>query len=153
MKQLNQINPLKMAEMMNRLDFFRALSVNDKRRLIDEKLIKVRIYQNCESLIEYGGAGDEFFMLMSGQLNVLTKNRKKVAELKPGQFFGEVAFILGEQRTAHVVANGDAVVMVINHKTLKLMPVALRDRIKDKLIGGLIKRVAELNERLEQEIK
>jgi len=153
MKQFKQINPLKMAEIMNRLDFFRALSVDDKRRLIDEQLVQVRSYQSGEVLIEHGGNGDEFFMLMSGHLNILTKSQTKVAELKPGQFFGEVAFILNEQRTANVVAEDDVVVMVIDHKTLKLMPVALRDRIKDKLIAGLIKRVAELNEKLEQSLK
>lgn len=145
MKEFRHFNPLKMAEIMNRLDFFRALSAVEKRNLIEKQLIKVRGYQPEEVLIQFDGQGDEFFMLMSGKLDVITSSGKKVAELKPGQFFGEVAFILNERRTATVVAQQTSVVMVIDHTTLKKMPINLRDKIKDKLIAGLIKRVTELN--------
>jgi CRP-like cAMP-binding protein len=150
MKEFRHFNALKMAEIMNRLDFFRTVTAEEKRNLIENNLIKVRGYVAGEQLIEVGRQGDEFFMLMSGKLDVLTSAQKKVAELKPGQFFGEVAFILNERRTATIVAQDNVVVMVLDHTTLKLMPVNLRDKIKDKLISGLVKRVAELNGQLEK---
>lgn len=135
---------------MNRLDFFRAMTANEKKALLDKNLIKVRSYRADEVLIEHGRHGDEFFMLMSGVLDVSTSTGHKVAEIRPGQFFGEVAFILNERRTANVIAKEDVVVMVLDHTTLKLLPVALRDKIKDKLIAGLVKRVSELNGKVEQ---
>lgn len=138
-----------MAELMNRIDFFRVLSVNDKQALIDNKLVQLRSYIAGEQLIEHGDNGEEFFMLMTGKLNVLTPQGTQVAQLSPGSFFGEVAFILNEKRTASVVAESESLVMVINHTTLKLMPVKVKDKIKDKIISGLINRVAELNGKIE----
>jgi len=77
-------------------------------------------------------------------------NIKKVSELDPEQVFGEVAFILNEKRAASIVASEDRVVMLIDDKTLRLMSVSLRDKIKDKLIAGLVSRVLELNSKLEK---
>jgi CRP-like cAMP-binding protein len=150
MKEINHLSPLKLSELMNRLDFFRALELNDKKNLIEKKLIKVRSYKQGEYLIKHGERGETFFMLMTGFLDVLTVNGKKVSELEPGEVFGEVAFILNEKRTASIVAREDVVVMLIDDKTLRLMPVTLRDKIKDKLISGLVHRVSELNSKLEK---
>ena len=150
MKEIKHLSAAKLKQLMNRLDFFRCLALKDRENLVDNQLIKIRSYRKNEYLIEYGEHGDEFFMLMTGMLDVKTSSGKTVAELEPGQVFGEVAFILNEKRSASVIASEDVVVMLIDHKTLKLMPVTLRDKIKDKLIGGLIHRVEELNSKLEK---
>lgn len=150
MKEIKHLSAAKLKQLMNRLDFFRCLDLKDRDNLVEKQLIKVRSYRKDEYLIEYGEHGDEFFMLMTGMLDVKTSSGKTVAELEPGQVFGEVAFILNEKRSASVVASEDVVVMLIDHKTLKLMPVTLRDKIKDKLIGGLVHRVEELNSKLEK---
>jgi len=150
MKEIKHLSAAKLKQLMNRLDFFRCLELKDRNSLVEKQLIKVRSYRKDEYLIEYGEHGDEFFMLMSGMLDVKTSSGKTVAELEPGQVFGEVAFILNEKRSASVIASEDVVVMLIDHKTLKLMPVTLRDKIKDKLIGGLVHRVEELNSKLEK---
>ena len=150
MKEIKHLSPLKLSELMNRLSFFRGLDLNDKKNLIEKKLVKVRSYKKNEYLITYGEHGEEFFMLMTGYLDVLTANGKKISELEPGQVFGEVAFILNEKRTASIIAREDVVVMLIDHKTLKLMPIALRDKLKDKLITGLVHRVSELNSKVEK---
>ncbi|GHB57838.1 hypothetical protein GCM10008107_03430 [Psychrosphaera saromensis] len=150
MKEIKHLSAAKLKQLMNRLDFFRCLDLKDRENLVEKQLIKVRSYRKDEYLIEYGEHGDEFFMLMTGMLDVKTSSGKTVAELEPGQVFGEVAFILNEKRSASVVASEDVVVMLIDHKTLKLMPVTLRDKIKDKLIGGLVHRVEELNSKLEK---
>lgn len=150
MKNVTQFTPIRIAELMNRLDFFRALRVEDKKIMIEKKLVTMRAYDEGESLIKFGHTGNEFFMLMSGRLDVLTENEHKVAEIQPGQFFGEVAFMMNEARTANIVANSKVVVMVLNHNSLNLMPIRCREVIKDKLIAGLIGRVKDLNNKLEQ---
>jgi CRP-like cAMP-binding protein len=150
MKEIKHLSAAKLKQLMNRLDFFRCLELKDRNSLVEKQLIKVRSYRKDEYLIEYGEHGDEFFMLISGMLDVKTSSVKTVAEVEPGQVFGEVAFILNEKRSASVIASEDVVVMLIDHKTLKLMPVTLRDKIKDKLIGGLVHRVEELNSKLEK---
>ncbi|NVK26184.1 MAG: cyclic nucleotide-binding domain-containing protein [Gammaproteobacteria bacterium] len=135
---------------MNRLDLFRALRVEDKKIMIEKKLVTMRAYEEGEALIKFGQAGKEFFMLMSGTLDVMTESGHKVAEIQPGQFFGEVAFLLNEPRTANIVAHDKAVVMVLDNNSLNLMPIRCREVIKDKLIAGLIGRVKDLNTKLEK---
>lgn len=134
---------------MNRLDFFRALRVEDKSVIIDKKLLTIRSYSEGEYVIRFGDSGSEFFMLMSGEAHVLTEAGNKIAEISPGKFFGEVAFALNEKRTANIVAGSDIIVMVLDNKTLQLMPVRVRELIKDKLIWGLVNRVSDLNRRIE----
>jgi cAMP-dependent protein kinase regulator len=148
-KQVKNFNPLRLAEFMNRLDFFRALRVEDKSVIIDKKLLTIRSYSEGEYVIRFGDSGSEFFMLMSGEAHVLTEAGNKVAEISPGKFFGEVAFALNEKRTASIVAGSDIIVMVLDNKTLQLMPVRVRELIKDKLIWGLVNRVSDLNRRIE----
>ena len=150
MKNVTQFTPIRIAELMNRLDFFRALRVEDKRIMIEKKLVTMRAYNEGETLIKYGNTGNAFFMLMTGRLDVLTENGHKVGNIEPGQFFGEVAFMLNEPRTANIVASSDVVVMVLNHNSLNLMPIRCREVVKDKLIVGLIGRVKDLNNKLEQ---
>ena len=45
MKEIKHLSPLKLSELMNRLSFFRGLDLNDKKNLIEKKLIKVRSYK------------------------------------------------------------------------------------------------------------
>lgn len=149
MKEVKNFNPLRLAEFMNRLDFFRSLRVEDKSVMIDKKLLTVRGYQNGEHVIRFGDTGTEFFMLMSGKANVITEGGNNVAQLEPGKFFGEVAFALNEKRSANIVADSDIVVLVLTSQTLQLMPVRVRESIKDKIIAGLVNRVSDLNMRIE----
>lgn len=149
MKEVKNFNPLRLAEFMNRLDFFRSLRVEDKSVIIDKKLLTIRSYVEGEHVIRFGDSGSEFFMLMSGSAKVITESGNQVAEIKPGTFFGEVAFALNEKRTANIVAGSDIIVMVLDNKTLQLMPVRVRESIKDKIIKGLVLRVSDLNRRIE----
>ena len=56
-----------------------------------------------EHLSSEGGAGYFFFVIESGRADVV-KHGEKVAELGPGDFFGEGAIFRARRRTATVTA-------------------------------------------------
>jgi type IV pilus assembly protein PilB len=66
----------------------------------------VENYEDGDMIIREGNNDIDFFKLIRGSLNVI-KGGKKIAELtEPGEYFGEMASITGEERTASIVAQG-----------------------------------------------
>ncbi len=66
----------------------------------------VEEYQDGDTIIQEGNKDKDFFKLVRGKVAVL-RGGKKIAEItEPGEYFGEMAAILGEARTASIVAAG-----------------------------------------------
>jgi uncharacterized protein YhbP (UPF0306 family) len=58
-------------------------------------------------VVRQGDPGDRFFMIVEGSVDVLREdggNERKLASLGPGHFFGEMAILRGEPRSATVRA-------------------------------------------------
>ena len=66
-------------------------------------------------LAEQGATGHEFFVVLDGRLMVLDGHRP-IAQLGPGDFFGEIALLESVPRTATVRAEGIARLLVIGHR-------------------------------------
>jgi type IV pilus assembly protein PilB len=70
----------------------------------------VEEYDDGDIIIREGNTDIDFFKLIRGALTVI-KAGKKIAELtEPGEYFGEMAAISGEQRTASIVSQGRSTV-------------------------------------------
>ena len=66
----------------------------------------VEEYEDGDTIIREGNTDIDFFKLIRGALTVV-KGGKKIAELtEPGEYFGEMAAISGEQRTASIISQG-----------------------------------------------
>jgi CRP-like cAMP-binding protein len=66
-------------------------------------------------LAQQGRTGWEFIFIVEGKARV-EKDGKVIRQLSGGNFFGEIAMIDGEPRTATVIAESDMTLLVV-HKT------------------------------------
>ena len=65
-----------------------------------------------------GRPGREFFVLVQGAARV-TRNGRKLADLKDGDWFGEIALITDRPRTATVTATSAVDVLVITDRQFR----------------------------------
>src|SRR3954465_8146922 len=66
-------------------------------------------------LVDQGRPGHEFFLILEGTATV-RRNNRKVAQLGPGQYFGELSLLDRGPRTASVVADTDMRVLVLGQR-------------------------------------
>lgn len=71
------------------------------------------------SVCRQGDADRTLYILLAGRLAVARRNssgrRKTVAYLEPGSVFGEIAFFIGDRRTADVIAIESSRLLAIRH--------------------------------------
>ena len=77
--------------------------------------MKIRHFPRDETLIHQGERGDAFYILVEGKAEVLTDN-VKVADLKSGQYFGEISLLTNEPRTATVIVKAGSLVFSLQDK-------------------------------------
>jgi CRP/FNR family transcriptional regulator, cyclic AMP receptor protein len=87
-----------------------------------------------------GAPGREFFVLLEGTADV-KKNSRRVNRLGPGDFFGEIALVSREPRTATVVATSPVRALVITEWSFRQL---LDDapRVKTKVMEAMAQRLA-----------
>jgi type IV pilus assembly protein PilB len=71
---------------------------------------EVERYEDKDVIIREGNTDIDFFKLVQGAVYVV-KGGKKIAEIvQPGEYFGEMAAITGEPRSASVVSKGRSMI-------------------------------------------
>jgi len=82
----------------------------------------VRAYGPGAVIVREGEAGDSLFLIVDGTVEVSSTDPKgnpvKLATLQQGDFFGEVAVLTGQPRTATVVATSEVAVIEITRDFL-----------------------------------
>jgi putative ABC transport system ATP-binding protein len=79
---------------------------------IAEKMTRER-HAAGSVLMRKGEIGDKFYLIASGSVDVVIEEGTKVRLLGPGQFFGEMALLTGQPRTATIVAREELDVYVL----------------------------------------
>jgi CRP/FNR family transcriptional regulator, cyclic AMP receptor protein len=110
--------------------FFSSLSKKELERLA-QWTDEVAVNEGQE-LAKEGEFAHEFFVIEEGSADVI-QGGERVAELGPGDFFGEIGLIETERRTASVVATQPMKLIVMFQREFKQMeqemPV-VADRIR-----------------------
>ena len=86
-----------------------------------EKLLSAgeeHVFEAGETVIRQGEGGGDAFVILGGFARVV-RDRKDVARLGAGQFFGEVAMLDGRPRTADVVAETGLRCIALSRETVK----------------------------------
>ncbi|MEQ8717809.1 MAG: cyclic nucleotide-binding domain-containing protein [Acidimicrobiales bacterium] len=86
--------------------------------------------------------GREFMVILEGTA-VVRRNGRKVADLGPGDFLGELAVLSGAPRTATVVATSEMSLEVLNRRELMTM-LDENPRVARKILVGAVKRLHDL---------
>lgn len=125
-------------ERLARVPLFSSLSQRDLQR-IAARATSHRAHAG-EELTREGRPGFEFFVIGDGRAVVRRKGRK-VASLKKGDFFGELALLERVPRNATVVAETDMELWVLDGREFGAV---LREvpEIAVKLLAGLAKRLS-----------
>ena len=101
-------------QFVEKVDLFQRLTPADKT-LIAEAMEPITFASN-ETIIRQGTAGDSMFFIRRGKVRILLQSggtSHEVAMLGDGQYFGEMALLTGETRTATAVAQGDVEAYVL----------------------------------------
>jgi len=92
-----------------------------------------------KELTREGKLGREFFVLVDGTAEVRKKNRK-VATLKGGDFFGEIALVHQAPRTATVTASSPVRALVIMERDFRRL-LDEQPEIQRKVLVALAERL------------
>jgi len=109
-----------------------------------------RVYQSGENIVTQGETGDRMYVIQSGTVEVVRDdgaNLVKLAELKRGDFFGEMALFDKDVRSATVRAQGEARVLTIDKKMF-LRKVHEDPSLAFRVLEKMTKRIRELNEQV-----
>jgi tRNA A-37 threonylcarbamoyl transferase component Bud32 len=101
------------------------------------------------ALIQEGQPGDFFCVLVDGEVRV-TKNKKLLSLLGPGECFGEMAYLSlnGHARSATVTAGVDSRILRVRVADLDQATIACRSKFDRAFIGILVERLNLANTRL-----
>jgi small-conductance mechanosensitive channel/CRP-like cAMP-binding protein len=97
------------------VDLFRPLSDEELRSVMARS--RPLHYAAGERVIEEGSPGDSFFIIDQGQVMVSKRMGgadREIARLMEGQFFGEMALLTGERRSATIEAATDVDLFMID---------------------------------------
>jgi CRP-like cAMP-binding protein len=111
-------------------------------------------YERCfaagDVIYDAGQPGEALFVIQSGQVELTrtgAEGARVVARYGPGEFFGEIAVLLGRPRTTRAVAANDARLLQLDRATFEAMCVD-RPEIALRVIQRLAERAIELEQRL-----
>ena len=93
-----------------------------------------------KELTRQGAQGREFFVLLEGTADV-RKNGRKINTLGPGDFFGEIALVSREPRTATVTATSPVRTLVITDRSFRRL-LDESPQVKTKVMEAMAKRLA-----------
>ena len=117
------------------------------------KLGGARKYNIDETIFYAGDSGHEMFIILKGKVGVLINSIDgfpiKVAELGPGDFFGEMSLLEGMPRSATVEALEDCIVMVINENNFEKI-IAQQPNLAYRIMKGMSGRLRKQNEEISQ---
>ena len=130
---------------LQKVDFFNSLKLNDLDMLI--QALRKRKAIKGDEIITQGTPGDSFYMISKGRVSVYVKKgmtKVKVAELRDGDFFGEMALVNDEVRNATIVADEPVECFVLYKTDFKKILLA------NTKISAIIKEVLSKRKRTNQ---
>ena len=126
-------------ELLKRVPLFYACS---KRELAHIASLADEVHlPDARDLTKEGAGGWEFFILVEGVADVVSKGRV-VNELGPGDFVGEISLVTGRPRTATVRTRGAARILVLTASGFRVLMHEVPS-IQDKVLTAIAARIPD----------
>lgn len=125
---------------LDKIKFFDGLTEEEKSTLTSIHL-RIFKYDAATPIIKESGADNNLYILIKGTATVVGPKKEPLAILKPGEVFGEIAFLVPRPRSASVVANTEVVAMRVDREAFNTLQPGLREKFKDKLIRVIVDRL------------
>lgn len=107
-------------EVLEGVDLLAPLSEAARQRLAE--LSAIHRYGTGELIVRQGDEGGDWFIIVSGHVAVEVERGSTavtVAQLGPGEFFGEMSLMTGERRTATVRAAEECELLVVRRQAFQ----------------------------------
>lgn len=130
-----------MDDRLREVSIFSELSKKELKSV--SRLMTQLSVKDGRELTRQGEPGREFLIILEGTA-VVRRDGRKVADLGPGDFLGELAVLSGAPRTATVVATSDMVLEALNRREF----MAVLDespKLAKKILIGAVKRLQDLD--------
>lgn len=142
---------MKAVAILNRVSLFHMLTPSEKQHIAESLSLFYHIPAD-EEFITLGEVDDGFYVLLSGSA-VVIHSGEELTHVSAGNFVGETGFMGNNTRSASVIAETDIIALKFTRKTFQILPIRVREIVKDHIIQGLVERVEELNLKVVKEIK
>lgn len=111
-------------DLIKSVEIFEGLESRDINKVL--KVATGKTFSKDQEIFKEGDKGDCFYLIVDGGVTInkqLSDGKiEEVATLKTGDYFGEMALLDGEPRSATVVANTDSKILEIkNSQFIKLL--------------------------------
>ena len=129
-----------MDDQLREVSIFSELSKKELKSVA--RLMTQLSVKEGRELTRQGEPGREFLIILEGTA-VVNRDGRKVADLGPGDFLGELAVLSGAPRTATVVATSDMTLEALNRREF----MAVLDespKLAKKILIGAVKRLQDL---------
>jgi CRP-like cAMP-binding protein len=128
--------------LLSRVALFRTLGESELE-LLASQLTVVNFHEG-DTVVASGAEGETMYILVEGLLHVFAPGEGegtelKVAQITPGQFFGEMSLLSGSPRSATVRAATDAVTFEIGRESFKGL-LAQRIEIAEEIAQVIAER-------------
>jgi len=116
--------------------------------------LKLKTFAKGETVVRIGDPGDEMFIIMSGQVRICIyaddRSEQTVALLGAGDYFGEMALLTGEPRSASAIANEECEMFILHKNDFdvileKFPSISLSmGKIVSKRLRDILKKASQM---------
>mgnify|MGYP001077532257 CR=1 FL=1 len=124
-------------EMLKATPLFSGLDDSELENIVATG--EYRRYKAGEDVVSKGETGDDFYIIVDGVLEVRRKG-EQVGKLTKGDFFGEMALIKDQPRSADVTALSDATCLVLTSWVFRVL-ISCYPKIAKNIMQELVRRV------------
>ncbi len=98
-------------------------------------------FDRGDQIITEGDIDNSFYVIVRGTVRVI-KGEQELDELYPGDCFGEMGFIAGQQRTASIIATSSVTVLKVRAALIERVSLNCQLRFHKVFLNTLVKRLS-----------